>query len=146
MVKHGRSKQSKHHQRVLHFMWSSAAPAARPRPRFKLKKLETPPQTKTRKHHRNTIYPNHFNSYAKMTPKWNQKWSQTGVCKCQPILLRNKAPMQVKQLFGETRLSKGTGSAFKDGGLQGDSLNADQSCVGYCSGLRPRLRRGRRPR
>ena len=38
-------------------------------------------------------------SDAKMTPKWSQKWSQNGVCKCLPILLRNRAPMQVKHLF-----------------------------------------------
>ena len=32
--------------------------------------------------------------------------------------------MQVKHLFWETCLSKGTGSVFKDGGLQGDGLRA----------------------
>ena len=32
--------------------------------------------------------------------------------------------MQVKHQFCETCLSMGTGSAFKDGGLQGDGLKA----------------------
>ena len=62
-------------------------------------------------------------SDSKMIQKLNQKSSQNGVCEWLPILLRNRAPMQVKQLFSETCLSMGTGSAFK-GGLQGDSLKA----------------------
>ena len=33
-------KQNEDQQRFLHFMWSSAAPVARPRPRFKLKNMQ----------------------------------------------------------------------------------------------------------
>ena len=38
-------------------------------------------------------------SDSRMIPKLSQKSSQNGVCEWLPILLRNRAPMQVKQLF-----------------------------------------------
>ena len=59
-------------ERFLHFMWSSAAPAARPRPP-KLKKLKTPPRTKTRKHHRTIA-----RTALKVTPKWPQNGTKSG--------------------------------------------------------------------
>ena len=40
--KYGRNKQSKHHRRVLHFMWSSTAPAARPKTTFQIEKNKNP--------------------------------------------------------------------------------------------------------
>ena len=76
------------------------------RPRLLENSQKKSPRTKTRKHHRKnakTLQKSAQNA-PKMTPKWNQKLSQNGVCKCLPILLQNRAPMQVKHLFGENCL------------------------------------------
>ena len=95
-------KQEKQTSSTCRAFGSSAAPAARPRPRFNLK--NTPPQTKTRKHHRNTAH-----TSSKVTPK-----SLTKVAKSGPKTVQGRASDTKKKLqnefcvFGSPKTPKGS--------------------------------------